>query len=282
MSMRGVFASDIDNTLTDERHLIPDEVVNYLVNLHNEGWQIVFLTGRTFSFAQLSMEKFNIPFILGVQNGAEVIRMPEKEIIYRTFHDRSILSDLEQVFKGHSIGCIVYSGFEEGDFCYYNPNHFSNDMLDYFKKLQNLSAIAWTPIGKHEDIKAKGFPLVKCFGPWEELKVIEKKLLTKQDVCSCIINDSIDRSKGILMITSKGVDKGAVLKKLREDEGWKCPIVGVGDDDNDLSLLKYADISICVDGGSKTLKDHADVLADSSANLGVIAAMDHVISEYKI
>ncbi len=279
MNIRGIFASDIDNTLTDKRHIIPDEVVNYLVSLHKNGWQIVFLTGRTFSFALMSMEKFTIPYILGVQNGAEVISMPEKKVIYRNFINRDLLKDLDLIFAVHSIGYIVYSGFEGGDFCYYQPQKFSDEMLAYFKKLQALSSVDWVSVDSWAEVPSDSFPLIKCFGEREKLNAVCAKIMTANSLCASVITDSVDPNKGILLITGCGVDKGETLKRLKSDFGWTCPVVGAGDDDNDIPLLQAADIGICVEGGSLRLSEHADFMSSPSADLGIIAAMERVIKE---
>lgn len=282
MSIKGIFASDIDNTLTDKRHLIPDEVVNYLVNLHNDGWQIVFLTGRTFSFAMMSMEKFDIPFILGVQNGAEVIHMPHAEIVYQGFIQKKLLARLEEIFADYNTGYLVYSGFEAGDYCFYNPDEFSNDMLDYFKKLQSLSSSAWSAIESIEEIDIDATPLVKCFGKRPELEEICARVEKDGLMNASVITDSVDPKKGILLITAKEVDKGKTLKRLCNEKGWKCPIVAAGDDENDLSLLQLADVSICVSGGSKKLEKHADIVAPPSREFGIIKAMDQVLERGRL
>ena len=92
-----ILASDIDKTLTDPRGLIPDEVANYLGELHKQGCTIVLVTGRNFTYAMQSLEKFEFPYYLAVQNGAEILSMPEKEILYQTFLPKSIAYAIDKV-----------------------------------------------------------------------------------------------------------------------------------------------------------------------------------------
>ena len=70
--MKGTIALDIDGTITRDDHLIPDEVVFYLESLFNERWQIILVTGRTLSFALSSIQKLQFPYLLGLQNGADL------------------------------------------------------------------------------------------------------------------------------------------------------------------------------------------------------------------
>ena len=130
-----IFASDIDKTLTDERHIIPDQVINYLGELHKEGWEIVLLTGRTFSFAMMSVEKIDFPFHLAVQNGAEVLKMPEKEILFQTFIEKEVVYKIDAICRQYQEDFLIYSGLEGGDFCYYRTSKFSPFFLDYLEKL---------------------------------------------------------------------------------------------------------------------------------------------------
>ena len=41
---RGWLALDIDGTLTDQTHIVPEEVVNYLKELHAKGWEVFIIT----------------------------------------------------------------------------------------------------------------------------------------------------------------------------------------------------------------------------------------------
>ena len=280
MKSKGIFAADIDNTLTDSRHLIPDPVVEYLRRLHKGGWEIVFLTGRTFAFAQKSIDKFDFPFHVGLQNGAEVIQMPERKVVFQNFLPHKILTDLDKMCKDHSIGYIVYSGYEAGDFCFYEPHLFSEAMLEYFEKLKQLSSVPWVAVKNHKEIPEVGFPLVKGFGERKVLCEMRDRLLRTKELDVYVIGDVIDPAKGLLLITNKGANKGDALRKICQMRGWNYPIVAAGDDENDIPLLEMADFSICVKGGSDRLIEYADVVAPSSPQLGIIQGMNQILEEH--
>ncbi len=269
-----VFASDIDKTLTDERHIIPDEVIVYLEGLYKKGWEIVLLTGRTFSFAMMSLEKIPFPFYLAVQNGAEVLKMPEKEIIFQTFMPRSVVNQVERIYHHYEEDFLIYSGLEMGDFCYYRTSKFSPFYLEYIEKLKKISASDWVKIDNIEDIKQTKFPLIKCLGPHFSLQKIWGKFLDDKTVSSSLIADTVDSNLSILLLTHEGVDKGAVLKKIKEKCLWNCPVIAAGDDNNDITLLQAADIGIAMKTGSKDLQIHADIVANSSLDLGIIDALE--------
>ena len=52
-----------------------------------------------------------------------------------------------------------------------------------------------------------------------------------------------------------------------------CPIIGAGDDNNDIELLQNSDISIAMGDGSKDLIKIAQIVAKPSRQEGIIAAV---------
>lgn len=271
-----IFASDIDKTLTDERHLIPDEVINYLEGLHQKGWEIVLLTGRTFSFAMMSVEKITFPFYLALQNGAEVLKMPEKETIFQTFLPKSVAYFVDGIYREFGEDFLLYSGLEKGDFCYYRTSRFSPWFLNYIEKLKPLASGEWVEVDGLEEIPQTSFPLIKGLGSITDLKAIQKRLASIELTTSSIIFDSVEPKMSILLITHKEVNKGIALNKLKKHCGWTSPIIAAGDDNNDIPLLEAADIRIAMKTGSPELQKIATILAESSYELGIIAALEQI------
>ena len=122
--MRGIIASDIDKTLTNKDHVIPNEVINYLKKCYIRGFEIVFITGRTFSFSKNALMACDFPYHLGVQNGAEVIKMPEREFCMQKFLSKDLVLKICEQIEFIDRDFVIYSGVELGDFCYYNPSKF--------------------------------------------------------------------------------------------------------------------------------------------------------------
>lgn len=59
-------------------------------------------------------------------------------------------------------------------------------------------------------------------------------------------------------LLDKDANKGAMAVKLREYLGCVDTLVGVGDFDNDIPLIKYADIGYAVEDAQQCVKDSAD------------------------
>lgn len=73
----------------------------------------------------------------------------------------------------------------------------------------------------------------------------------------------------------KNAGKGAALRKLKEYVKASCTI-GVGNYENDLSLLQAADIGIAVENAVDSLKEAADLCTVSSKNHAIAEIIYHI------
>lgn len=279
MTQRGTIALDIDGTITDKNHLIPDRVAAYFKTLFLEGWSFIFVTGRSFSFAHLALAKLKFPFLLAVQNGTDFFQMPEEKHLNSIYLKTDIIPALEKIYKKEEEDFLIYSGFELGDMCYYCPNNFSEPLKGYLDQLKKLSRKPWVELEHFSQHTFSKFPLIKCFGEKEKMDRIEAKLKDFKDIFMTIIKDPINPTFFLLLITHKEANKGdAVLKLLQIGKCLRPLIVG-GDDNNDIQLLKVGDIKIAMEGGPKALLDLADIIAEPSHHCGIIPALKQAIEK---
>jgi len=275
MFAKKIIAFDIDGTLTPRLDWIDPKVVQYLQNLTDNGWQLALLTGRVFSFASQILQYLPFPYLLAVQNGADIIEMPSKKPIQRNYLSSKILPKIEEVCKELEEDFIIYAGIDEGDFCYFRKNQFSSKMLSYLKIVESKGAAPW----KESDFsfeKEISFPLVKCFGKEEELLALNPKWKDIKEVEVSFIRDPIDRSLFMDLITHPKANKGAVIQFLREHFQADL-VIAAGDDRNDLKMLKEADVAIAIETAPKEVLQEADIIARPAKDLGIIEAVEKAI-----
>lgn len=276
--MKGIIASDIDGTLTDKSHVIPFEVARYLEKLHQEGWVICLITGRMFAFAKESLIHLKFPYFLALQNGAEILSMPDKEILFQNFLTKEDLIEIERISeKEGEEDFIVYSGYERGDFCYYRRSRFSLSMLTYLERLKATTQEVWQEIELMEEITQESFPLIKYLGTKKQLKKIEERLKKLDRFSLSVLVDTLDKSLYILLITAKVANKGKAIRFLMNKMGWQGPLIAAGDQSNDIPLFLEADHTIAMEDGDEELKQHADIIANPGAEMGIISALEKVI-----
>ena len=274
---KGTIALDIDGTITDCNHQIPNEVVSHFVDLHEQGWQWIFLTGRTLSFAMMALYKIPFPYLLGVQNGADLIEMPSQKQVARSYLKIDTVLLIEQLYQGHSEDFIVYAGYEKGDFCYFRPNRFSKHMQKYLQKIQTRSSSPWREVSSFQIQDQIHFPLIECIGPKEVLEVFNQQLMPIAELKTTLIKDLVFADLYLILITDKNADKGVAIKTFMERYGLKRPLITGGNDNNDIPLLRKGDIRIAMDGSPEALEKIADIIAPSSDKMGIIEGLQRAI-----
>jgi len=277
--MKGWIALDIDGTITDDIHSVPPEVGAYLASLVEQGWRIMFITGRTFSFGQNTLKSLRFPYFLAVQNGADIIQMPERKVIARYYLTASkVIPVLEQAYQGQKEDFIVYAGYEKRDFCYWRPKHFSKEMTTYMHKIQTLSPEPWVAMDDFIFDAGEKFPLIKCLGSKEVMEEIQHQLKDYKDVAKTLIRDPLSENLYLILITDAHATKGRALEQTTDGNGRGQLIIAAGDDLNDLSMLQAADVGIAMESAPEVLLREADIIAPRASELGIIEALKQAVA----
>ena len=275
-------ALDIDGTITDIDHFIPDSVALYFQQLYREGWQFVFITGRIFSFALMTLNKLTFPYLLALQNGAELLDMPGKQCIHRSYLNFSIIPLLDELYKEQEDDFLIYVGYDKGDYAYFRPDRFTAKMLAYLKKLERVSAKPWKAVNSFEQCGKIQFPLIKCIGSRDVLELLDQQLQplkVSQKIKTTIICDPISQYFYFALITCKDADKGKAIQKFMEHFSLKRPLITAGDDYNDIPLFQQGDVCIAMDGSPEPLQNLAHIIAPPAHKKGIIEGLQNAIKK---
>lgn len=275
--MQGILALDIDGTLIHGMERIPSSVLHYLTNLHRHGWNIIFITGRTYTFAYDLLKDIRFPYLLSLQNGAATVEMPERNLIRKKYLSVDLIPLMEKIFSAEGTGPIVYGGLEVDDVCYYREDHLSPQILAYLKRRQGPFLEAWENLSCFDELPFKHFPSLKCFGSADLCLRIADKIKRLADVEVTVINDPFDSNYFLAQVTHPEANKGNALNEYVQLIGNHLPVIAAGDDNNDLSMLEIAKIKIVMKGAPDTLLKIADVVAPSSQVRGIIPGLKRAI-----
>ena len=79
----------------------------------------------------------------------------------------------------------------------------------------------------------------------------------------------------------QNISKGSALKKMREICGFEdYTFVAVGDYNNDIEMIKYADVGICPLNASEDVKKASDIILDVSCEQDVISeVIDYIFKQ---
>ncbi|MDR0831598.1 MAG: TIGR01906 family membrane protein [Bacillales bacterium] len=263
-----VVGIDIDGTLlTDDRKLLV-ETINSLKKA-SETVKIVIATGRPYSGIVPYLKDLNIlnedNYAICL-NGSRIVNNAEGLVIEEEFLKLSEVLVLKEIADKHKIHTQLYVG----DICY---TEFHNDYSKLetiynglkvikmpYEKLDNNSKISKF---MYSDTPDKLLPLKKS---------LPESLLKRYNITFS--------APHFLEILPKDINKGSALKALSEYLGYDYfNVMAIGDEENDISMLKYAKIKVAMRNASPALLQIANYITESNNENGVGKAIDKYINK---
>lgn len=277
---KGWIALDMDGTITNDLHLIPPLVVQYLSGLVSQGWKLMFITGRAFSYAYPALKAFKVPYFLAVQNGADILEMPSQRRLHQAYFGNDVVSKLEHAYQDQSEHFLVYAGYEKGDFCYYRPDRFSPHMSDYLERVKTFSSEPWQSRTHFNFAESDRFPLIKCIGTASVMDSLDQAFKTLPSVNTTTIRDPATEGLFLTLITDVGATKGEALSRILSQHSEKGPVIAAGDDWNDVSMFAKADVKIVMETAPEEIRSLASLVAPAASKEGIIPALQKVVSSW--
>lgn len=278
--MQGIIALDIDGTLTSSlEEGIPNPVIDYLSELERKGWILLFVTGRTFRFCLNLLQPLRFPFVIGVQNGATLIQMPEQSVLRRTGIDKTLLPKIEALCSQYKTDFVIGAGFDSGDLFFYRPSKLSAGLLTYLIERKEKQNEVWKSVESYDDLTIESYPSIKCFGDKLTMEQISKEMELELGLHCTAIKDPHRSDHYVMQATHPTASKGQALADvaslLKVEGKW----IAAGDDLNDYSMLLEADIAIAMENSPQELLKIADIIAPSVAKLGIIKGLQEALSK---
>lgn len=274
--MKGTIALDIDGTLTDHTDL-PLSVIDYLKSLAENGWRLMFVTGRTFQSGYKTLKSLPFTYYFAVQNGAIIFEMPSQRIVSKKYLDRSIFSEMQEICMDEPSDFVVFSGYENNDHCYYRPRNFSPDLMEYLHRRIESFQETWHPLDSFDQLPLEFFPSIKCFGLYPSAKVLSKRIEERLGLHVPLIRDPFATDYYVVQATHPQISKGQALLDLISITGERGKVIAAGDDYNDESMLEVADVKIVMSTAPPDLLEKADIVAPSASEKGIIVALEAAI-----
>lgn len=273
MTAKGIIALDIDGTLTHGTQELDEDVAIYLKELAEEGWNFVFITGRTFEWGNRTLQDLPFSFYLSVQNGAITLEMPLRKIVAAHYFDTSLLPSLDEIRRDY----VIYGGFEQKDVCYYRPKEFSAEILTYLANRCRELGETWIPLEDFSALPIQHFPAIKFFASLPEGETLSEILEDKLNLHAPAIRDPFNSSISVIQATRADVNKGEALRDVSKLYPEGIPKIAAGDDNNDRPLLKAADVSIAMATAPLEVRATAHIVAPSAEQNGIIVGLKRAI-----
>lgn len=260
-----LLCSDLDDTLLTSERTISDENRNAIEHFMSEGGKFTFCTGRVPTGAKLALKYIvpNVPMICF--NGAAIYDFNNDKLLWEKFLDKDACRVVEFVEANMpQIGIEVCTNI-----CSYHSRR--NRLTKEHAMIEHLPE---RPI-RHQDVKE----------PWK--KVIFMAELDDMPKLRHLIEQSefadkytfIQSYKHYYEILPKDAGKGEAMLELAKMLGIDAQrSIGVGDNENDLSLVKLAGVGFAVSNAIDAVKSAADYVTvdnDSSAIAEIINMIEN-------
>lgn len=272
-----MIALDIDGTLTAERHATPIEVIDFLGQLTQEGWRLIFITGRTFQWGFSALSKVPYPFHFAVNNGALMLEMPSRTIVARKYLSRTAIPGMEVICNQEGTDFVLYGGYECGDECFFRPDHFKPDLLRYLQQRCTGLEEKWTAVDSFSDVPLEEFAAAKCFAKASDAARLSMKIETQLKLHAPAIRDPFDNGYYVVQATLANVSKGDAIEDFKRLTGTQGTVIAAGDDNNDRSMLAHADIKVVMATAPEEMRREADIVAPPAKELGIIQGLTEAI-----
>ena len=250
-----LIAIDIDGTLLTNDKKILIETKKDITDAYNRGRIICICTGRGYPAAKRYVDELdlNIPLIL--YNGSRVRMSKDPKVLFNQVIDELVAKNVYDIINRHDGTCC----FWKEDTLYFNKN---DKYALYYEDLTKVKPNFITDIydGLFENINK-----FIWFADSEFLEIVQQEILN--DVVGI---DYFKSNTELLEIVPENVNKGNTLKYLGESLGIiQEEIIAVGDEANDLSMIKFAGMGVAMGNAKDIVKENAQYITLSNEENGV-------------
>lgn len=270
--MKKLLATDLDGTLLRNDKTVSEVTVNKVHEMINEGHYFVVATGRPFFritkiLKQLDIVSDNIYCICN--NGGLIISTDGSKVLYEENMPHEHAVELIELAEKHNINMLVYQ-----------RDYIITDNLDEHVTILNGEPRLKIIDGGKVNLKSfENICKVVYNGTYENLLAFKNKIPIE------ILNkyNFVFSGLDFLEVNNKTIDKGVAVKRLasilniNEDN-----IYTIGDEENDLSMIKAVKNGCCVSNANVKLKDVAKYITLSNEEDGVAHLIDKKILKQKI
>jgi Cof subfamily protein (haloacid dehalogenase superfamily) len=277
MSTYQLLAIDIDGTLVNSDDELTSKTRAALVRVGEAGIRVVLATGRRYSRTLHLVEPLGIDVPLVTASGALVKDPLDHRTLYRAEFDGDALAAALSVIDGHGFDPVMcVDTFAEGFDFYHLRQEARNAELAEFYRLNPDCGRLWA---EHIATPPPGVFAVFTMGTRQQMLDLEVDL---HDRIPDKFHTHVLRSPryvGFMCeFSPAGVNKWSAIKRLAQ--GWHIPeraICAVGDDVNDIPMIRAAGLGVAMGNALPEVKQAADRIAPGHNDDGLVEVVEWLL-----
>lgn len=271
-----LIALDIDGTLLDSHQELPEPNRLAIAAATERGIEVALVTGRRYDFAMLVARKLHSPVTMIASNGA-IIRLPNGQTdLRRLLSTGTALKVLQITREWRDAAALIFDRPGSNQILL---EHFApDDSLRYWYYTRNQQYIELT---ESLEISLTEPPLQILFaGKVAPMRAVENVLRHAPIARDYALSVTIYENKDFTMIDvlDPTVSKGVALARRATERGIaRHEILAIGDNHNDLEMLRFAGVPVVMGNGVPELKTFGWHQTASNDDAGVAAAIEHFV-----
>lgn len=261
-----LYATDLDGTLLRPDKSISDETAGLINRLVSQGVLFTYATARSFSSASPLVKKLNLSCPAVTFNGVFVTDPKTGEHIVENILSAAALKTAVDFFDRENIAPLVYSYIDGRERVSYLEDRLE-DVYGYVSTRQGDKRLR--PVKSRKELFEGKVFYFTLLNPRVEYSLLDEVFSRENGFAVNLMPDTYNKDEIWYEIFSKNASKASALLQIMELT-HSDRLVCFGDNYNDLSMIKAADLGIAVSNACADLKKQADKVIGSS-NDGAVA-----------
>lgn len=261
--------TDMDGTLLNSEKKISGENLKAIKRLKEKGVKFAIATGRLDTMIKSYLKEIENDSPVICCNGALIRNILKDEFYYANDIENKDCLKVSEICNKYSVPFVLYGEHT----VYSNSVNFKiKSLYDYNSKVCEEDKVKINIASNIFDEFNGKERIFKILVISDDSKTFEK---IKNEINSITGLVAYKSDVNFLDVMHSGVDKGDALNKLSQIMNIKREeIIAIGDNHNDVGMLKNAGYSIAMENGENVAKDAADYITCSNDEDGVAKALN--------
>ena len=272
-----LLALDLDGTILDPYGALTDGVKRAIAAARESELRVVLCTGRRFRTALPLAQELGLTGPIVVNNGVLLKDIGSGQTLEHRYLPAAVKPEVLSLVReagapllyvdDRGDGIDIFTECEESAHPY-QREYLSEAAGDNLRIVDDVGSVPRNDI-----------IMVSTMGDTDTLKALHER--TRQILGDRVTNHKIANKNfqgEILEFLAPGVSKWRALERVASAEGIRRhEIAAVGDDTNDVAMIRNAGLGIAMGNAVRAAKSASDLVVRSNAEGGVIEAIERVI-----
>lgn len=262
-----VIAIDMDGTLLNSHNQISLRTRNAITRAKEKGVHIVLATGRILKSAMIFADDLKLDNPILACNGA-IILDASRNVIYNRPLEMDLANKIMELARDYNVYYHFYN--EESLF----SNHYIKEIVDYYSnKLQRIDVRIFED--KNEILTDKSLNIFKFLfidNDMERLNNLRRDFSTIDGLN--VTKSWADNIEVMDFRASKGIGLEYLCNEMNISPDQ---VIAIGDNENDLSMLRYAGFGVAMGNSDEKVKLEADYITETNDKDGVAKVIEKFI-----